>query len=910
MQRVICSTFLVGAFALAGLTACGDKVNVVGVNNDTTVTSVTVTPSSPTLNVGDKITLVATVTGGAGLTNRNVTWSSGNAAVATVDANGVVTAVGGGTTSIIAASAQNPAVKGAASVTVGAVVQPTVTVASITQNNVTAQLGNIANQLDVTVNVDAGTQKLSKVDLLVNCGGADTVVATQTIASGDVAPIDAEASASTVQMSFNTAAFNATSGVVAFKNGACTLKARATTTSGTIVASNGTPFTLNNIDGVIVVTTNSGATAGDAKGAPWKSGSVTVSATPVIYSGRTPATITITLPGAITASQTLTAAATGATSATWGTGTSGPRVTGKTLFGPAGLGLAGATPPGGQGPGVDANGIAVPVHPTVLLIDSNGNDLNLTQLSPTSQSDIRVDNEAPVITGADLPVINLTVQNAQNGWVGKNFTFGFNATGAPITLTANTVADSGGVDKITVATQSSPSGAGTWTTFTSPTSLAETSSSTAYDLRIVICDALNNCSTSVSPFTKFGVDLTPPSLALVSGVTNNKTYGIGATVPSTIVYGFSDTSNTVGVSGSGPGATSILVSVQGLQPDSSSATGSRTRCPVGVTTGSGLAVTCKSQVASASTFTLPNTVNGINAQSDGQYVMVANAVDQAGNTSAALTTNWYNDHDAPAVTGGVSIPNPINASSTFSLSASDSMDIVAGNGFLSYPSNNFFETGTASPVGAAFDNALTRSSTISTGLTVFYRSLAVAAGGVVPGTAGALPTTLGVRAIDAAGNLSVNQPVTLPAANIGTPVAISNSSATNGITKFAIDSVKPNPVDATKSVTFYVGATAFAATGGNPLSQVCFYFSAPGGAEGGAADASGAAAGELVKIGCTSSSATTGDGVTNRFFQYQFVWTPPARFYGSSATVFAVGNTAAFDALIAPSVVVNVNALP
>jgi hypothetical protein len=315
-------------------------------------------------------------------------------------------------------------------------------------------------------------------------------------------------------------------------------------------------------------------------------------------------------------------------------------------------------------------------------------------------------------------------------------------------------------------------------------------------------------------------------------------------------------------------------------------------------------------VAQPLTFTLPNnTIN--NAQSDGSYVMLANAVDQAGNQSTTLSINWYNDHDAPAVSGGVTIPNPINASSTFSLSAADSMDIAAGNGFLNYPALvKFFETGTASPVGTAFDNALTRSSTISTGLTVFYRSLAAAAGGTVPGTVGALPDVLGVRAIDVAGNLSVNQPVSLPAANIGTPVAISNTSTTNGITKFAIDSVKPNPVDATKSVTFFVSATAFSPTAGNPLSQVCFYFASPGGAEGGAADASGAAAGELIKIGCTSAGATTGDGVTTRFFQYSFAWTPPARFYGSSATIRAVGNTSALDALITDAVVVNVNALP
>jgi uncharacterized protein YjdB len=61
--------------SLAGLTACGDKVNVVQPGLDSTVTAVTVSPASVPMNVGDKITLVATVTAGAGQTNRNVTWS-------------------------------------------------------------------------------------------------------------------------------------------------------------------------------------------------------------------------------------------------------------------------------------------------------------------------------------------------------------------------------------------------------------------------------------------------------------------------------------------------------------------------------------------------------------------------------------------------------------------------------------------------------------------------------------------------------------------------------------------------------------------------------------------------------------------------------------------------------------------
>src|SRR5512146_2283416 len=197
MQRVFCSTVLVAALSVAGLTACGDKVNVTQPAPDSAVTQVNVTPAAQTLNVGDKFTFVATVVAGPQQTNRNVTWTSSNTAVATVDNAGVVTAVKGGVASIIAASVANPAIKGAAAVTVAAVVEASVTVGQINQTvcsptcaSVPAVLTNAFGQLDVTLNVDQGTHKVSEVDLIMNCG-TDTIVAKQVLSAADVAP-DAE----------------------------------------------------------------------------------------------------------------------------------------------------------------------------------------------------------------------------------------------------------------------------------------------------------------------------------------------------------------------------------------------------------------------------------------------------------------------------------------------------------------------------------------------------------------------------------------------------------------------------------------------------------------------------------------------------------------------------------------------
>ena len=99
------------------------------------VATVTVSPSSASVVVGNtqQLTAVMKDAGGAVLTGRNVTWSSGNAA-ATVDANGLVTAVSVGSATITATSEGKT---GTSVITVTAVPVATVTV-SPASSNVTA----------------------------------------------------------------------------------------------------------------------------------------------------------------------------------------------------------------------------------------------------------------------------------------------------------------------------------------------------------------------------------------------------------------------------------------------------------------------------------------------------------------------------------------------------------------------------------------------------------------------------------------------------------------------------------------------------------------------------------------------------------------------------------------------------
>src|SRR6476620_10794726 len=106
MQRVVRST-LVGFLTLAALTACGDKVTIPPQTTTPAglvVHSVTVSPSVLQLKVGDKVSVAASVDADAGVTDRTVTWSSSNTAVATVDATGLVTAVAAGNATVIAKS--------------------------------------------------------------------------------------------------------------------------------------------------------------------------------------------------------------------------------------------------------------------------------------------------------------------------------------------------------------------------------------------------------------------------------------------------------------------------------------------------------------------------------------------------------------------------------------------------------------------------------------------------------------------------------------------------------------------------------------------------------------------------------------------------------------------------------------
>jgi hypothetical protein len=341
----------------------------------------------------------------------------------------------------------------------GATTPPTVTISSINQTNgagqsVPANLNGAFGQLDVILNVDTNGQQLRSVSATMTCPGPTTMTQAQTI-SGPSADVAAEAAAAPITLSFNTALFNATTGAPTLRNGQCSLAATATTSATTPqTATTNTGLVLANADGVVIsesfatytnvegVTTK--ATANDGGGLPWKSGAVTITALPVLYSGRVitgGGSVSITLPGSSGATQVLTVTAAGPQTATWSaTAGNGSRVTGRTLFCgatgvTAGLANCGPLPTGAAYPN-EANGSTpLGVLPNVIALDAAGNDLGLVVLN-FSQPALNLPN--PVFrldNGAPEPPSWFSTPGRQGGWV--NGAYVFTGTGGTSYLASN-----------------------------------------------------------------------------------------------------------------------------------------------------------------------------------------------------------------------------------------------------------------------------------------------------------------------------------------------------------------------------------------------------------------------------------------------------------------------------------------
>ena len=482
--------------------ACGDKVTVAGPTavtlTSTTTTTTTTTPVAPgkinsiavapaavTLTIGQAVTLVAAVNADPGVAT-TVTWSTSDATKVTVVA-GLVTAVAATPgVAICATSTVNVGVKGCASAVVvaaSATVPATASIAGVYVTNVSTPVtpSNVSGPLFVTVNVEPGTETISKVYLKIGTVVADSQVfsAAQSAALRNAVETANETGAqaagenmanatSSIMLTANTAAYNATTGAVSYANGTAALSVQLFVAGNTAARSTATyssNLTLNNDDVVYGAWTlpSTYRNATDAAGYQWTSlggGAALLKVTPVLYSGKTVSTATIKFPSQPLVGQTAggmgnpwtycTATGADATVCTILPSTADTAIN-KTVAA-AGLsavsfGLYDREFVAGSTTGLISVGIA----PTVSMVFSDGTSLADRAFTNATAIAMRHDNRGPQRPSLAAPYWNNAVQTLASTQVTRPIiTFGVRATS--LVTAVSTLADSAKVIQAYTAT--------------------------------------------------------------------------------------------------------------------------------------------------------------------------------------------------------------------------------------------------------------------------------------------------------------------------------------------------------------------------------------------------------------------------------------------------------------------------
>lgn len=148
------------AHARVGAIGADIPVQVLGVR------SMQVNPSNASIRAGDTQNFSVTFDADAGV-SQAVTWTSGDAAVATVSATGVVTGVTAGTTTIRATSVADPRISSTANVTVaparGVVINPNAVSIATGQTQALVAIVNIENGLNTAVTWRTSSSAIASV---------------------------------------------------------------------------------------------------------------------------------------------------------------------------------------------------------------------------------------------------------------------------------------------------------------------------------------------------------------------------------------------------------------------------------------------------------------------------------------------------------------------------------------------------------------------------------------------------------------------------------------------------------------------------------------------------------------------------------------------------------------------------
>ncbi|MFA6167656.1 MAG: hypothetical protein WC700_13640 [Gemmatimonadaceae bacterium] len=882
---------VVGAALLA---ACGDKVTVQEYTPPPTTSKVNfveVTPATATVSTGASITFTAAVNADAGLAT-TVTWS---ASAGTVTAAGVFTAPATANPgiSVCATSTVDAGKKGCATVVVSppaATFPATVSIASITTGalNVPVNPLAVAGQMDVTLNINPGTQTISKVELLVGgvVAGSQTFTAAQSAAlryAADEA-IAAQTTFPQVVFSVNTAAFNATTGVPTYLNGSQAVQAKLYTTAGGTTSAASASVTQNlvfaNVNAFAFTTTVGGttATANDAAGYRYTKGDVSISLLPVSYTGVAAAAITANFGtvacnnNAIQPSKALTAPAAGAYAwtATWAnSGTAGAANVRNYEFNSVACAAAYLT------------GESVSV---VAAQDANGNPFTTTALPIAGGAGFRLDNRPPNAAAA-LAVGNTIIN--PNGralsWVNDAVSFVTIGGAGKDGMIAAAVADgAGAVGGVTYAakvgaTQATAKAAAD---ISNPTTLAAAATNADYCLLQYAQDALGNRTADPAACLQtFGVDRAAPTIAYSGGITANSRFAAAPGAGNEFIVTVNDT-GLVGNSGMLPAAPATgKVMFRG-----NGNTAAQT-CFVGAwasPTCSEVALAVAPAIPLYGTATMAGTL-GNSVSTEGYYTFTGTAFDAAGNSATVASRTTLVDATAATV-GAASGPLSVPTGYTFPVSAlvNEALDIQSywfnatyGAGVGAFAAPATLPQGTVTAVNgynaATFINtnyqinstynlpvaiqatapgvALTAVTAITASATNQANTITTGATAAIPvfGTAATAMSTVSWTAFTAA---------VLPAGKLGISSGLSTAATT------------ARPASSTLSVTT-TGATAVF---NNPFSRVDFY----------GLNVAGTA---WVYLGTTTASALTDDGAV-RTFTYSI----PV----SGATVFAaLGGAAA-----------------
>lgn len=888
-------SLLWSGLVVAGVAACGDDVTVAPPPNQG-VQSVTVGPTGVTIAVGQTLQMAAAVNADAGVAT-TVTWTSSNPATASVNpTTGLVTGVASGSVAITACSTVATGVCGQATVTVAATTPAVISIKSITfgTSNTPVNINNVFGQIEVTMNLDSGTQTVSSVDVLVDgavaCSQAFSTIQLATaraqaalIASGNPnAALVVE-----IQCSINTAEFNPTTGIAKFLNGAHQVSARVNLVGSAPKATPSTQLIFNNASGfVVTLTTNNGTDPGSAidprTGVQWLGGSVTLNFLGVSYvSGATISNISFPLFGK-TVAATLTA---GAGSVTYSEGTTWSATN-------SGIGNY-MSPFTGEplpiGTAVLSNGQPLLVPNAILNASSSPPGATTIPALTT----IRVDNVAPGATASNplaAPQLAISQPLMTAVWVNAttSFTAGNAALGVPSLATLNALTAGAdveeGVDAITVQFFATalgaalPSGCSTTglTAITTGSQLAETTVSLSYRVRIIIKDALGNITCfSLAPGgvvgAQFGADFTAPTGTVAGPAAGPPGLNVD---PGNFVVTASDNA-----SGFDPGGAALLVTMSRLN------VGGTTTCVIGSGTG------CVTPAVQLLTF---DATGGANVE--GYYTTSITLVDQAGNQTVLVTARLYEyDVTAPGFSGGISLPALIAGATTntFAATATDNLDLNTIFGDVAYPLATLrYPSQTIGAWGAPLETSVAVSYAVANWIRCINASGSFAAASGQP-TAITLTvndqalnvTSLASAAFGANAQTCTGSVGNIAAADILSFIQNAPSYGT-GLTQVDISGNAVSP--SSNTVTLTAVADVALNSSADPFTRVDFYYDN--------------GAGVLVKIG--TGSVVLAQTLTNRTYTYTVVWDPDAAVPVGAVNVVALGVDAQGDAVLTNVVVV------